>query len=268
MFPLMKNTLILPELFIFDDKTFCFNEGIRKRNKKQAISGGETLMNHAIESKSTLVDEMHGLSLSHIWLVCNMISAKCTCTKCKNIPIDVIMGRVISPGKSKPSQTNIEFHLCGSYAETCQIPPFFVEDNVSKVRKLNHSDINFMAYANHDELLIGFDEEKDRNIEAVIETRHTKPGYLRLRTVNGDHVRNSRLQCQSDEAKEFISDVRITCLHLRHKPTIINKSEGSIIRNLICDVVSYWRCPIPCGHPKQDLGFHETDLPAGRMRKL
>ena len=180
--------------------------------------------------------EIHSLIIITL-LYKNMLCGRCNqCSTCQGITDNSIY-RVFTEIHEK---LDGNFHLisCGSYAEECPLPPMFVEDNSSGGNKTHRSDFDFMVYDSKCSFPVGLDHEKERGIKAEVETRHTKPGYLRLRSLDGQYVRNVKTDYCLEQGKLLLNKIQ-SLRFLQHEPPNIYSDC-----NDNCDVVFYFPCNV------------------------
>ena len=139
---------------------------------------------------SALVDDVSGIALRHITLLCRDVISECN--KCTvGCPSG---GKLEECDACRLESHKYDFHreipvpiYSGSFAEGCMLPTFFVwnESNEPK-RKLSDFDNMYDAGG-----LVGFNAKS--NTFATIELGNCKPGFFRLRVAkNGELLRFSK----------------------------------------------------------------------------
>ena len=127
---------------------------------------------------SASVDDVSGAALRHITLLCRDVI--CECNKCTTrCPAGKSCDSCILEYTNFLMNLEITSGSCGSFAEGCMLPIFFVWNESNKALSKS-SDIDIMAGS---EGSVGFNAEIETNIFATIETKNCKPGYLKLRAV-------------------------------------------------------------------------------------
>ena len=150
---------------------------------------------------SNIIDEVSGENLSHITLLCRDVICECnTCTtgcttaicteldsSCQTCSLNLFTETIV----------NLTHQYCGSFAENCMLPIFYIHtDGNLSVKK--RSDIDIMMAQPRGK--VGFDVTES-NIFARIDTGISRPGFLRLRdlesggwlVLNHSDFENSRL---------------------------------------------------------------------------
>ena len=135
---------------------------------------------------SASVDDVSGLALRHITLLCRDMICECNkCTKGCNF-----WGKVGCDTCKQDIHEYLMRHAhpsgiyYGSFAEGCMLPTFYVWNKMNETIKKS-SDIDWMAGSLG---LVGFNAENESNIFATIETENCKPGYLRLRFIGNREI--------------------------------------------------------------------------------
>ena len=123
------------------------------------------------------IDEVSGEALCHITQLCRDViceTRRCT-TGCPTMKFSCGACRM----RYYTQFSNyILSNVCGSFAEGCMLPIFYVQNDKTGAMKI-WSDIDYMV---QHELKIGF-EGTEADIFASIETENTPPGYLQLREI-------------------------------------------------------------------------------------
>ena len=131
-----------------------------------------------------------GVPLSHITLLCkNMICVKCICPNCvrKSGFSSMFNYRVIAKTLQCLNGKNV-VNPTGSDSEGCPLPPYWAKNLSTGTYELKESDVDLMTPAMDCFFFgsVGFNRKDDKC--AIIETRHTSPGYLRLRDFEGKYI--------------------------------------------------------------------------------
>ena len=141
------------------------------------------------QDQFALVDDVSGVALRHITLLCRDVI--CECNKCT---VGCPSGESGTPGRCDVCQLEYQEYImrhvqpsmvfCGSFAEGCMLPTFFVCNEFGIAIKKS-SDIDKMIDSRG---RVGFNVEIDSNIFATIETGNCEPGYFRLRVVSDGQI--------------------------------------------------------------------------------
>ena len=146
---------------------------------------------HWIEpDRSSLLDKVSGVPLSHITLLCkNMICVACPCLKCGS-SLERAPGGFFAMGGTFLNK-NYKITPSGSNPEGCPLPPYWVKNHETGEDVLKLSDIDMMLPIDTGMASVGFDRRDGSGIVATIETTHTYPGYLRLRGYDGNYIQSA-----------------------------------------------------------------------------
>ena len=130
---------------------------------------------------SVWVDDVSGVALRHITLLCrDMI---CECNKCTTGCPDNTRSKYCDACRMDSMQSFIS-QATGSFAEGCMLPTYFVRNELNKSIKKS-SDFDTMYDS---ERRVGFNTEIESNIFATIEADNYRPGFLRLRVVGNEQI--------------------------------------------------------------------------------
>ena len=138
---------------------------------------------HKEPGSSNVIDEVSGENLCHITLLCRDIICECNkCTTgCTGLEFICDACKMILLSETFISKPNIK--ISGSYAEKCMLPIFYVpSDRNNSVKKM--SDVDMMVDTRNK---VGFDV-KEYNLDSIVDTRKSRPGYLQLRGLGTDDL--------------------------------------------------------------------------------
>ena len=117
-----------------------------------------------------------------------MICVKCNCSNCvENFLLNYIS--VYDIITKSPNG-----YISGSVAEGCTLPPYWSKNRSTGTYTLQESDVDMMVPALNLISVFSVGFQREVGISAIIETRHTFPGYLRLRDFSGKYIRS---QCNN-----------------------------------------------------------------------
>ena len=138
-----------------------------------------------LPKSSHVIDITSGVPFSHIILLCkHLICAKCNCRHCNHKHAGNVTLRLIAFIAATTSEGSDQVTMCGSYAEGCEIPQYWVKNHSTGkyVRKQSDVDLMFELIIN-ETFNFGFHADSKANVNTILDTRFTKPGYLRFRRV-------------------------------------------------------------------------------------
>ena len=151
-------------------------------------------------NSAVLMDKVSKVPLSHITLLCkNMICVKCNCSKCvgnfwlkSTYSYDVLI-----------KSLNGHISLNGSAAEGCTLPPYWSKNRSTGKYTQQESDFDVMVPAMNLLSVFSVGFKREVGISAIIETRHTSPGNLRLRDFSGKYIRSQSNKVQLFDTYPF-----------------------------------------------------------------
>ena len=135
-----------------------------------------------LPESSHVMDEKSGVPFSHITLLCkHLICAKCNCYDC-NYKHPGNVARQTYAAFSEDAQEIRT--VCGSYAEGCEIPQYWVRNHSTGEVVRKRCDVDVMIKSKSNKIyVVGFHADSETNVNTIINTRFTKPGYLRLHSI-------------------------------------------------------------------------------------
>ena len=140
-------------------------------------------------------------------------------------------------------QNVINITFCGSYAEGCPVPLYWVRSESTGEYALKRCDADLMFTLKSDQIVVGFHGDSGRSVNAVIDTTCTRPGYLHLRCLNGDLIEKDILLSKLSLFDLEMCEYQITL----HGPATMTDSYTEIefihpVKNT--DYVHYFPCSV------------------------
>ena len=205
-------------------------------------------------NSSALVDMVSGVPLSHITLLCkNMICVKCFCPNCvrKSGLSSMFDYRVFA--KTVQYLNENVMKPTGSDPEGCQLPPYWAKNLSTGTYELKESDVDLMTPAMNCLFSgsVGFNRKEGTC--AIIETKHTSPGYLRLLDFEGKYLLSKYnttqffdifpLELLQSNLSQIPNLVATSSVH-QNGPAISITSDGPLFfQHYKHDYVTHYPCP-------------------------
>ena len=201
-------------------------------------------------SSAVLMDKVSKVPLSHITLLCkNMICVECNCSKCVGNLLLNFTHRFDFLMKSLNEHTSLN----GSVAEGCTLPPYWSKNRSTGKYIQQESDFDMMVPAMNLLTVFSVDFKREVGISAIIETRHTSPGYLRLRDLRGKYISSQcnkvqlydgypfhHMRANMSEFSYLTKD--IPKVHQHGPVTTITLGSSPIFLNVKQDLVQHYPC--------------------------
>ena len=221
---------------IFPNKTYSLGGNMIRKKWSLLYDRKFAFMEWTQPDKSMLRDAINGIPLTHITLLCkNMLCLECDCTNCSDIASESLLYGLCS-------KYGVFLDPCGSYAEGSQLPTFYVKNTSTGAITICKSDFDFMVYDNCYMFPVGFEKENGSNnmyIGGFIETDHTRPGYLRLRTLKGEYIRNESVEHHFRIGAKWVERISFIRNILQIAPQTTSIFKGC---HGDCDIVYYYPC--------------------------